>query len=203
MDIPIATQWFKMAAMRGHAGAQYSLALIYFNTPGKELEAKALLDSLAAQHYHFAEYEVGVYCNIGDNWYPEDQSMAKLFYERVALQNHSLAQHNLFRMLVVHENMPLAMFWLRLSAANETEATIQMSTPELSQFENRLSLKCAGCQREADPLERLSLRCSACQSPHFCNKNCPKIHWKNGHKLESKQVSARCEERNVKVCSSE
>jgi len=68
-DFARAAQWYEKAAANGHARAQFSLGLLFYNGQGAEQDyaaARALWEKAAAQGHSLAQYNLGVMYNNGE-----------------------------------------------------------------------------------------------------------------------------------------
>lgn len=54
-------------------------------------------------------------------------------------------------------------------------------------LKSHIKYTCAQCSKKS---QTELLQCSGCKFARYCNKECQKKHWKNGHKKECKEISA-------------
>ena len=92
-----AIKWYRNAAERGHAGAQYELGKCYANGDGVShsyAEAVKWYRKAAAQDHAEAKYNLGVHYASG--WgVPEDKYEAVKWYRKAAEQGNEPAQEAL------------------------------------------------------------------------------------------------------------
>ena len=81
-------------------------------------------------------------------------------------------------------SFPRALFWLEKSA----NAGHSSSKSLLKELKAREAGKCSACDATEASSGKKFLRCSRCKLYCYCSKNCQKISWNAGHKLDCKTV---------------
>jgi clan AA aspartic protease (TIGR02281 family) len=126
-DFAQAYKDLKPSAEQGKPGAQYLLALLYFNgqgVPQDYVEAAKWMRKAAQQGLADAQYYLGVLYRYGEG-VPQDHVEAASWFRRAAEEGHGDAQYALGSAYVNGEGVPqdfvLAYMWLNLAAAQGKE----------------------------------------------------------------------------------
>ena len=96
-DLTKAVIYYRMAAMKGHVGAQFNLGYCYANGDGTEkdmAQAVTWYRKAAEQGYATAQCNLGVYYESG-NGVKKDMTQAITWYRKAAEQGNACAQYNL------------------------------------------------------------------------------------------------------------
>merc|ERR1711953_1109739 len=93
-------QWFRLAAESGHAYAQCSLGLCYYNQDGTLLNREVAVEwfrKSAAQGCAHAQYALGYCYNSTGRGVTKDRTRAVEWFQKAAEQGHPQAQFSLAR----------------------------------------------------------------------------------------------------------
>ncbi len=122
-DLPRAKWWLKKAAQKGHAPAQYQLAVMYYTGEGMEQNtqrARELLEKAAQQGYAPAQYLLALMYSNGAGMEQRYTARAIEWYEKAAQQGYAPAQYLLAEMYYKGEggktDKPQARYWLEKAA---------------------------------------------------------------------------------------
>lgn len=122
-----AADWFRKAAIQGHAKAQYCLGFCYYNGLGvakKWVEARNWWVKAAEQQYAPAQYALGN-CYANGEAVVKDDAKAVELYLKAAEQNYAGAQNNLATCYAdgqgVEQDYAEAYKWASLAAAQDIE----------------------------------------------------------------------------------
>ena len=117
------SQWSRLAAEQGHAGAQYNLGLMYGTgrgVPQDDAEAVRWYRLAAEQGNATAQLNLGVMYGNGES-VPQDDAEAVRWYRLAAEQGDAIAQYNLGVVYSNGEGVPQdyvsAHMWFNLAAA--------------------------------------------------------------------------------------
>ncbi|NLI77403.1 MAG: sel1 repeat family protein [Candidatus Riflebacteria bacterium] len=106
-----AARWFRRAADKGHPLARYYLTLVY-----ERHEDRQALTAAAANGNAEAQYQLGTLCHYGSEATRNFDEAAR-WYEKAAVQGHSMAQYALGLLEFGRDRLPEAAAWLKKSAA--------------------------------------------------------------------------------------
>lgn len=147
-----AVDWYRKAAVQGHAEAHYKLGAIYENgadgvksnaqesarlyrIAASEMDIFAQQGSADAQHVLAGMYQQG-------QGVKKDLAMALRWWEKAALQGHVLAQLSLGRLYAQGNDVPRdnyqAAFWLDMAAAQGEQDAVAL-LDELNSIEKQIS----------------------------------------------------------------
>ena len=118
-----AVKWYRLAAEKGHAGAQFNLALRYAKGQGidrNDAEAAKWVALAATQGHVLAQYNLGImYAN--GRGVPRNDAEAVKWYRLAAEQGYALAQSSLALQYSIGRGIPRdsvqALMWFSLAAA--------------------------------------------------------------------------------------
>ena len=86
---------------------------------------------------------------------------------------------------MVRECLVKDIFWLRQCLKdNKDEKQCADSKKALDKCLSISSTVCSSCYHKQP---KFTLKCSKCLSAYYCDINCQRKHWKNGHKQECKE----------------
>lgn len=121
-DPACAAGWFRKAADRGHAKAQYNLGVLHYQGQGVPRDraiAAQWFRKAADQDFMDAQYNLGVMLYRGEGL-PQDRREAFALYAKAAGRGHMNSQYNLGTMYLEGQGAPRdlvqAYLWLSLSA---------------------------------------------------------------------------------------
>lgn len=117
-----AAQWYRKAADRGHASAQYYLGDAYFHgdgVPKDDAQAVYWFGKAAEQGVLDAQYNLAI-CYLHGKGTPQDNTQAAYWFLKAAEQGDASAQVNIAicyeNGMGVEQNYEQAVYWFRLSA---------------------------------------------------------------------------------------
>jgi TPR repeat protein len=127
-----AIKWFRMAAEKGHAKAQYSLGSCYLSgnflegLPKDEMEAVKWFRKAAEQNHPYAQFALGYRYYTGEG-VEQDYVEAAKWYRKAADQGKALAQIKLGNCYyggegVLQDYVEAAKWWRKAAEQNYTEA---------------------------------------------------------------------------------
>lgn len=136
MDPALAAEWYRRAADKGHAGAQFNLANMYRDGLGVPRDAGLAVtwyQKAADQGDAIAQFSLGSIYEAGAGVVARDDVTAASWHRRAADQGLATAQYRLGMMLVDGRGVPRdptqAVAWLRKAAEQgETDAQIELGT---------------------------------------------------------------------------
>ena len=124
-DYAEAVKWYKLAADKGHKGAQYNLGVMYYKGEGvvqDYVEAVKWYKLAAEQGESSAQYNLGHIYDFGNNVIGQDYAEAIRWYKLASEQEHASAQHSLGVKYVkgqgVIKNYMTAHMWWNIAASN-------------------------------------------------------------------------------------
>jgi TPR repeat protein len=131
-----AAEWYRRAADKGHAGAQFNLANMYLDGHGVPKDAGHAVTwyrKAADQGDALAQFSLASIYETGVGRVPRDVAGAATWYRRAADQGLATAQYRLGMMLVdgrgVSRDASQAVAWLRKAAdQDETDAQIEVGS---------------------------------------------------------------------------
>jgi TPR repeat protein len=143
----------------------------------------------AAQGLPQAEWRMGVICRTGRGGVRKSFFTAAHWMRKAALQGDPDAQEDLGWTLlhakmeifdgkanfVGHSAIPEATFWFETA-----EASMKAHGREFEKIEFRPFSHCEHCVKPCDRI----MKCSRCRGAGYCSKECQKVHWKLGHKID-------------------
>jgi TPR repeat protein len=136
LDPARAAEWYRRAADKGHAGAQFNLANMYLDGLGVPKDAGQAVTwyrKSADQGDALAQFSLGSIYEAGVGGVPRDEASAAAWYRRAADQGLATAQYRLGMMHAHGRGVPRspsqAVAWLRKAAdQDETDAQIELGT---------------------------------------------------------------------------
>ena len=81
-----------------------------------------------------------------------------------------------------HSSVPKALYWWRKAAALPNAGPHVIK--EINTLESIVKGYCANCKMMADELPDKLKACSLCKAAYYWGKECQRIHWKAGHKVD-------------------
>ena len=119
----------------------------------------------------------------------KDYAKSIHYFTLAAEQDEKTAQFNLAICFAKGEGVKQsdvkAIYWFRQCLKNNKDeeqcAEAKKALDECFSFQSTV---CSSCDHRET---KFPLKCSRCLSAYYCNINCQKKHWKNGHKEECKK----------------
>jgi TPR repeat protein len=179
-DIAEAVRWLSLSAYHGCLEAQTSLAQ-FFREPTEGYLAKSYERSMYwNEKLATTSLPPGVPLESIQHWtgmnYPSLISQAQY---NLACDIICINQQYLNAIITGHSPLPRQIYWLEKARGNGYEA----AEAALREIDDDLKKGCAYCSKLRESCKSLN-RCSRCKGAYYCGKECQKMHWRKGHKVD-------------------